>query len=282
MAQVGKHVDKFHFPNHVDKWCHENCNPQDVKHLDGVNTPVCEQLFSSINKFTNAKAMNESHFFLLFLYIFDLYNLEIEGKLRSVANPKSEFRYDLIKSLKNVDAHGEKAEPSEESVENLAEETEASDESVENVVNLLENLAVATVPLASTKNEAVSEFKCKLCNATYKRIGMLKLHMKNKHTDVSSSPCKICGNIFENESVLKKHMLDHYKCGICGIQFEELKYLNRHNKVNHTHIICSTCGKECSDKEKYEEHLTEHSQCDICGKRFDKQHKLKRHMKSHI
>ena len=45
------HVDKFHFPNHVDKWCHENCNPQDVKHLDGVNTPVCEQLFSSINKF---------------------------------------------------------------------------------------------------------------------------------------------------------------------------------------------------------------------------------------
>ena len=166
---------------------------------------------------------------------FDLHNLEIEGKLWSVANPKSEFRYDLIKTLKNVDAHVEKAEPSEESVENIvnmdenrAVETEVSDESVENVVNLLENLAVATVgPLANTKHEAVSE-KCKLCNATYKRMGMLKLHMKNKHTDVSSSPCKICGNIFENESDLRKHMLDHYKFGICGIQFEELKYLNRH------------------------------------------------------
>ena len=58
-----------------------------------------------------------------------------------------------------MDAHVEKAEPSEESVENvvnmaenLAVETKASDESVENVVNLLENLAVATVrPLANMK-----------------------------------------------------------------------------------------------------------------------------------
>ena len=38
MAGSGKHVDKFHFPNFVDSWCHANCNPQDVRHLDGVNT----------------------------------------------------------------------------------------------------------------------------------------------------------------------------------------------------------------------------------------------------
>ena len=120
MAGLGKHVDKFHFPNHVDKWCHDNCNPEDVKHLDGVNTPVCEQLFSAINKFTNAKAMNEAHFFLLFLYIFDLHNLNIEGKLRSVANPKSEHRSEIIKNLNK------------------------ENDPVEQVVDLLENLAVET------------------------------------------------------------------------------------------------------------------------------------------
>ena len=38
---IGKHVDKFHFPNHCDRWCHTNCNPADVKHLEGVNTPIC-------------------------------------------------------------------------------------------------------------------------------------------------------------------------------------------------------------------------------------------------
>ena len=31
VASVGKHVDKFHFPNHVDAWCHANCNPQNVR-----------------------------------------------------------------------------------------------------------------------------------------------------------------------------------------------------------------------------------------------------------
>ena len=101
MSMIGKHVDKFHFPNHVDPWCHKNCNPQDVRHLDGINTPICEQLFSAINKYTNAKAMNEAHFFIFFLYIFDLHNLNIEQKLRSIANPKSEYRYELISKLKN-------------------------------------------------------------------------------------------------------------------------------------------------------------------------------------
>ena len=31
-------VDKFHFVNHVDRWCQDNCNPDSVKELLGVNT----------------------------------------------------------------------------------------------------------------------------------------------------------------------------------------------------------------------------------------------------
>ena len=28
MAEIPKHVDNFHFKNHVDPWCHKMCNPK--------------------------------------------------------------------------------------------------------------------------------------------------------------------------------------------------------------------------------------------------------------
>ena len=42
---VRKSVDRFHFGNHTDQWCIENCDPNKIKDLDGVNTEICEQLF---------------------------------------------------------------------------------------------------------------------------------------------------------------------------------------------------------------------------------------------
>ena len=279
MATLGKHVDKFHFPNHVDKWCHQNCNPQDVKHLDGVNTPICEQLFSAINKFTNAKAMNEAHFFLFFLYIFDLHNLNIEGKLRSVANPISEYRYDLIKSL---DKEVEPIDDVSVLMANLVVDNHKED--FEKTVG--ENVANAEKSEAADK-ETITEFPCKLCDAKYKRVGNLKLHIKNKHqennfqTEPSLNLCKVCGRTFVSKGDLQNHMPLHNKCLVCDIPFEDVKYLNRHNKVHHSPVTCTICDKECSDKETYTEHVKEHLKCDICGKEFDKQHKINRHIKTH-
>lgn len=37
---------RFHFPNHVDKWCRENMNPDDRPLLDGACNEACEQTFS--------------------------------------------------------------------------------------------------------------------------------------------------------------------------------------------------------------------------------------------
>ena len=71
LANVPKHVDNFHFKNHVDPWCHKMCNPKDARSLDGVNTESCEQTFKWVNKFTSVKSMNESRFFLFFTVIFD-------------------------------------------------------------------------------------------------------------------------------------------------------------------------------------------------------------------
>ena len=28
LAEIPKHVDNFHFKNHVDPWCHRMCNPK--------------------------------------------------------------------------------------------------------------------------------------------------------------------------------------------------------------------------------------------------------------
>ena len=282
MAGLGKHVDKFHFPNHVDSWCHANCNPQDVRHLDGVNTPVCEQLFSAINKYTNAKAMNEAHFFLFFLYIFDLHNLDIEKKLRSVANPRSEYRYEVIKDAKRRknDLTDVLINELERLVvkDNYVEDNHSIEKAAEDnpIVDLVMD------PVAEPQKK--SEFSCEHCSAQpYKRAGMLALHMKTKHPDIVNEPhkCKVCGKLFENDENLKEHMLDHCRCTLCDIPFDDVKYLNRHIKVNHSPIACKICDKECSDKEALDVHLKEHLKCSVCGKVFDMPYKLKRHMKSH-
>ena len=80
----------------MDLWCQENCNPYDVRNLENVNSAICEQLFKNINQHTNVKSMNEPHFFLFFMYIFDLHNLGIESKIRSMANPQSDFRWSML------------------------------------------------------------------------------------------------------------------------------------------------------------------------------------------
>jgi uncharacterized C2H2 Zn-finger protein len=40
--------------------------------------------------------MNESRFFFFFIVIFDLHNLQKEGRLRSVAHPRSPVRWQLL------------------------------------------------------------------------------------------------------------------------------------------------------------------------------------------
>ena len=52
-----------------------------------------------VNKFTSVKAMNESRFWSFFTYIFDLHNLMKQGNLRSVANPRSPLRWELLPNL---------------------------------------------------------------------------------------------------------------------------------------------------------------------------------------
>ena len=37
MAKMCIVCDRFHFKNHVDPWCHKNCNPYTCSQLDSVS-----------------------------------------------------------------------------------------------------------------------------------------------------------------------------------------------------------------------------------------------------
>ena len=96
-ASLSKCVDKFHFPGHksTDTYCRNNSNPKVELAKLGIkelNSPVCEQAFNWINCFKNVKTMNESRFKLYMLVMIDLHNLNVEGKVSSLANPLSKTR----------------------------------------------------------------------------------------------------------------------------------------------------------------------------------------------
>ena len=126
---------------------------------------------------------------------------------------------------------------------------------------MLENIDLRDEKVDKVINSKNEIFKCDVCGSEYKRLGYLKLHMKNKH---------------EAEAAVG------FKCELCDIKFDEVKYLNRHHKHHHSSIVCTLCGLECDNKEVYDSHLnTQHVNCDVCNKKFDTHNKFKRHMKLH-
>ena len=115
-------MDRFHFGNHIDEWCIENCDPNKVRELDGVNTEVCEQLFRKVNLHSNCKSMNKSRYFLFWLYNLDLHNLDRED-LTSASDPRTEYRWSkvVIEEIDLGDVAKMKGKPE---VEDLAEKIE--------------------------------------------------------------------------------------------------------------------------------------------------------------
>ena len=48
IAELEYAIDRFHFKNHVDKWCKVNCNPSKMKGLEKVRRNYNYQYLSSI------------------------------------------------------------------------------------------------------------------------------------------------------------------------------------------------------------------------------------------
>ena len=229
-------IDRFHFRNHIDPYCHENCDPNEVPELRGMNSEICEQLFRGINEKKNCKGMNEPHFFLFWLYNLDMHNLEMSRMDRTEPNPLSEFRWSQIKVLP-VD------------YENLPSKF-GDKPPVDSLVSDLEGLSLSSLP-----------FNCELCPAGYKNKGQLTKHTNAKHkveAVAKVSECQElcgdipCGKVLSSTKSLDKHIKSvHRSCNVCNDVFDS------HNaKANHmlVHTFCYECDKNFM----FESKLTRH------------------------
>ena len=217
-ADIGKHVDRFHFRNHVDPWCQANCNPEGVPSLQGVNTQVCEQLFKKINSHKNCKSFNEARFFMFFIYQFDIHNLAIEGLESKMADPRDDFRWENIELKEPVIS-----------------------ETHDDIVSEFENLSV------------VPKFICSYCGSGYTQAGYLKRHVETKHESKSGPECNECGKLFANSKSFEKHMKTHLKCNTCKKEFEKIEDATEH-RMEHT--FCKLCQKDFKFVSKLTKHIS--------------------------
>ena len=217
--------------NHFNKWCQDNCDPNEVKNLEGVNTPICEQLFKKVNQYSNCKSMNDPRFFLFWCYKFEMHNLDIEGLASSLPDPRSTYRWDNINVL-----------------EPTLEEDNLEEKEVENVIDLLKETHIANEP----------KFKCEKCGATYDKKGYFETHLK-KHENVmkptNSSEeykCSICNKILQSRRNLDKHIDAHKTCKTCKAIFESNEECREHEKV---HTTCMISNQDFDFPSKLTRHI---------------------------
>lgn len=207
------------FLGHKGKWCRLNANPQLEMPKVGMshsNTPVCEQTFSWMNKFRNLKTMNEAHFKLFILYVIDLHNLKIEGKVDLLANPLNPRRCqeilklnqdNLLKSLGNLDI--------QEKVQSPSSESEPSHE--DQLLKNLGNLGIQDkVPTSEPAPESIEDggflelpngdLTCNFCAGTFKRLGNMRNHLNSKHNKSYGLRCSSCGKEFQDARKLSRHL----------------------------------------------------------------------------
>ena len=227
---VRKNVDRFHFGNHIDPWCIDNCDPNKVRELDGVNTEICEQLFRKVNSHSNCKSMNESKYFLFWLYNLDLHNLDIED-LTCASDPRTEYRWQKI-NIKEVDLSDIK-------------KMTIMDES-NKVTEMMKNIDIGE-----------DKHTCIDCGGAFKSEGYLKLHREKKHGDiVKPFMCSDCNKILQSKRNLDEHIRKiHRTCKICKEIFETEKELTEHKRM---HTTCTVCHVDMVTKYKLERHVKMH------------------------
>ena len=227
---VRKNIDRFHFGNHVDKWCIENCDPNKVRELDMVNTEVCEQLFRKVNSHSNCKSMNESRYFLFWLYNLDLHNLDKEG-LASAADPRVEYRWEKV-SITEVD---------------LSEISKMNFGDLDEVITKLKNVSI---------NKA-KEFACADCGGSFTSKGYLEQHMGKKHGEVIKPfMCTECSKVLQSKRNLEDHIQKmHRTCKPCDKMFVNGEELHEHKRE---HTTCSVCKMYLKTKYKLERHMKTH------------------------
>ena len=139
--------------------------------------------------------MNESRFFMFFTVMFDLHNLQKEGKLRSVAHPRSPLRWQLLSDPQDY--------------ESLLLKTKA--DISDDVIDIFQDMEI--------NDEKEDIFPCSECDNIYKKPWTLKTHLRKKHNiskDGLEFKCDICEEVFPDQNNLAKHKKIHQTIFACG------------------------------------------------------------------
>ena len=171
--------------------------------------------------------MNEARFGLFFLYQYELHNLDIE-KMTILADPREEYRWDLISQEKAPTATAESVEVVCETVPESEMEKQFDKLSLE------------------------SPFKCEECGASYKKEGFLQRHMEQKHIVIKETVCKECDAVFDCYSKLTRHMKTHLMCKTCKKVFPTKTEMITHKA---THTTCDQCKFDFVTMSKLKRHI---------------------------
>jgi hypothetical protein len=256
-------VDKFHFKNHIGKWCIENCDPYKLPELVQVNTPVCEQLFKRINKHTNCKGMSESRYFLFWLMNLNIHNMDVDGTANNLGDPRSEHYWNSFKILpvdftnlpeKHKDAEVIALVAQGKENETVNEEIALGQEGeVKSGLDAEDQTASLESMFSKVSLSAISPFTCDQCGAGFDTEGRMKSHMKKHHQiNVIRFKCLECDKPLSTKQALERHILSvHRICKHCRVEY---KTENERNVCAATHTTCSKCDTDMTTPSQLKRH----------------------------
>ena len=175
--------------------------------------------------------MNESRYFLFWLYNLDLHNLDKEG-LASAADPRLEYRWTKL-TINELDL----TEISKMSLE----------DDIQEVTTKIKNVAI----------DKPNEFICDDCNGTFASKGYLDNHREKKHGEVIKPfICTECDKILQSKRNLEDHIQKlHRTCKPCNKMFLNGAALEEHKRE---HTTCGVCKMYLKTKYKLERHMKTH------------------------
>ncbi|KAF9414339.1 hypothetical protein HW555_007736 [Spodoptera exigua] len=150
----------------------------------------------------------------------------------------------------------------------------------------------------------VSQYKCHICNKTFKSNIYLEFHYRNIHIEeddkrlscdkcniLFSSPKRLCYHFFQKKQALRSHIRSHgltksFTCDMCDFSCKQGSGILDHKKRKHNpqKVNCNNCKKIFVNQNEYDKHTCKHnikSLCPICGVQIKRNYSLNRHMLSH-
>ena len=144
------------------------------------------------------------------------------------------------------------------------------------------------------KHQPAQQYKCELCNATFKHHHNLSKH---EQIHLGSHTCDVCFKAFASAVGLKAHrrILHHeyvpFQCETCKKVFRRSANLYQHRRI-HTGkqprklYVCEMCGKGFTGQTNLTIHARVHTGerpygCDLCDKAFTQAAALNCHRRTH-